>query len=49
MKETYYRKVQLPSEQVHVYAGPTLFASLDYKVLAAGIIFEEARLYADLA
>ncbi|WP_138755687.1 RtcB family protein [Paenibacillus sinopodophylli] len=32
MKENYYQKVQLPSGQVHVYAGPELFASLDYKV-----------------
>lgn len=32
MKETYYQKVQLPAGQVHVYAGPALFASLDYKV-----------------
>jgi tRNA-splicing ligase RtcB len=32
MKETYYQKVKLPSGQVHVYAGPELFASLDYKV-----------------
>jgi tRNA-splicing ligase RtcB len=32
MKETYYQKVQLPSGQVHVYAGPELFTSLDYKV-----------------
>lgn len=32
MKETYYQNVKLPSGQVHVYAGPELFASLDYKV-----------------
>lgn len=32
MNETYYQKVQLPSGEVHVYAGPELFASLDYKV-----------------
>ncbi|OME72520.1 RNA-splicing ligase RtcB [Paenibacillus sp. FSL A5-0031] len=32
MKETYYQQVKLPSGQVHVYAGPELFASLDYKV-----------------
>lgn len=32
MNETYYRKVQLPSGEVHVYAGLELFASLYYKV-----------------
>lgn len=32
MKENFYQKVQLPAGQVHVYAGPELFASLDYKV-----------------
>ncbi len=32
MNETYYQKVRLPSGEVHVYAGPELFASLDYKV-----------------
>jgi tRNA-splicing ligase RtcB len=32
MKENYYQKVQLPAGQVHVYAGPSLFQALDYKV-----------------
>lgn len=32
MKEMYYQQVSLPAGQVHVYAGPELFAALDYKV-----------------
>ncbi|UJF34621.1 RtcB family protein [Paenibacillus hexagrammi] len=32
MNQDYYREVQLPSGVVHVYAGPELFQSLDYKV-----------------
>ncbi|WP_438447059.1 RtcB family protein [Gorillibacterium sp. sgz5001074] len=32
MNETYYRKVQLPSGDVHVYAGDSLFKELNYKV-----------------
>lgn len=32
MLQNYYQQVKLPSGQVHVYAGPELFAALDYKV-----------------
>lgn len=32
MKDNYYQKVALPAGQVHVYAGSSLFAALDYKV-----------------
>lgn len=32
INETYYRKVQLPSGDVHVYAGDSLFRELNYKV-----------------
>ncbi|WP_372011511.1 RtcB family protein [Paenibacillus chitinolyticus] len=32
MKENYYRQVKLPSGTVHVYAGPSLYEALDYKV-----------------
>ncbi|ANY65116.1 RNA-splicing ligase RtcB [Paenibacillus sp. BIHB 4019] len=32
MLHNYYQQVKLPSGQVHVYAGPELFAALDYKV-----------------
>lgn len=30
--ETYYRKLQLPAGDLHVYAGEQLFAGFDYKV-----------------
>ncbi|MCS7463901.1 RtcB family protein [Paenibacillus doosanensis] len=32
-QEAYYRKVQLPAGDLHVYASDSLFAGLDYKVL----------------
>lgn len=32
MDTSYYRKVQLPAGDVHVYAGDSLFAELNYKV-----------------
>jgi tRNA-splicing ligase RtcB len=32
MDTNYYRKVQLPAGDVHVYAGDSLFAELNYKV-----------------
>ncbi|MVP01864.1 RtcB family protein [Paenibacillus lutrae] len=32
MKENYYRQVKVPAGTVHVYAAPSLYESLDYKV-----------------